>query len=580
MTDLIALGAARTLTRHGDDHRAGSRREFLRERGASLHRTFHAPECACGAQAATGRTVAASQVVELTNDAICICSVDGVIEYCNRAAERLYGWNADEAVGRVAHALFKTIFPVPLDQIEAQLLQTGHWEGELVRIARNGARVTVASRWALQHRSEHAPAQIVEVSHNMTDRRRLEAELAALEERVQRVEHTQAIGRVASGIAHDFNNILGVVLGYSELAQSKASEGRPVAWELDQLMQGAHRGKQLVSQILAFSRSAVCERVPVHVQSVAYETLMLLAASLPAGVRLQRELRAGDTAIAGDATQLHQVLMNLCTNAVQAMPQGGVLSVGLDRVAIAEARTSSHGMLRPGDHVRLQMSDTGTGIPQSLLSRIFDPFFTTKSAGKGTGLGLAIVHGIVTDWQGAIDVESREGAGTTFTVWLQACGEMAGPPVEDLPQLPQGHGESVMIVDDEPALVRIAEETLAQLGYDAAGFHSSAAALEALRAGPDRYDVVLADATMSGPTGTDLAHEIRKLSADVPIMLMSGHCETRMSTEARPAGIARVVCKPLLRRDLAEALSAVFTVWPDKTLAPDSSAMARIHDGA
>jgi CheY-like chemotaxis protein len=272
--------------------------------------------------------------------------------------------------------------------------------------------------------------------------------------------------------------------------------------------------------------------------------------------------------------------MNLCTNAVQAMPQGGAVSVRLDRVAIIEARSCSHGIVPPGQHMRLQVSDTGTGIPSALLSRIFEPFFTTKGAGKGTGLGLALVHGIVTSWRGAIDVVSGENAGTTFTVWLQACGEMAGPPVGDQPQLPQGHGELVMIVDDEPALVRIAEQTLAQLGYDAAGFHSSAAALEAFRAQPDRYDIVLTDTTMPGLTGTDLAREIRKRRADVPIMLMSGHWEARMSTEAQPADISRVACKPLLRRDLAEALSAVFTELPDKTPAPDSAAMTRLHCGA
>jgi signal transduction histidine kinase len=224
----------------------------------------------------------------------------------------------------------------------------------------------------------------------------------------------EAIGTFGGGIAHDFNNILGAVLGYGELAQKKAGEGNAIEHELDQVMQAGQRGKRLVEQILAFSRAGVGDRVPVHVRSVIAETLALLAPSLPPAVHLQQALDADGAAVMGDATQLHQVAMNLCTNAVQAMTGAGVLTVTLDRHELGRQRSLSHGLLAPGPFVRLSVSDTGSGMPPSVLARIFDPFFTTKGVGKRTGLGLSLVHGIVAESLGAIDV-------TTWRRRLAAC---------------------------------------------------------------------------------------------------------------------------------------------------------------
>ena len=400
-------------------------------------------------------------------------------------------------------------------------------------------------------------AGVVEYVGAVTDvtRRKLaEAERLKLEERLRQAEKMEAIGTLAGGIAHDFNNILGAILGYGELAQRKVHDGNPIEDELDQVMQAGNRGKRLVEHILAFSRSGSANRVAVHVQSVVEETLALLAASLPEGVRLEQRLAAGDAAVVGDATQLHQVAMNLCTNAVQAMVGRGVVTVTLEREEVVEQRALSHGELEPGAYVRLAVSDTGSGIARAALERIFDPFFTTKGVGKGTGLGLSLVHGIVAESRGAIDVSTREGEGTTFTVWLPYSGETEAPPAEDMAELPQGSGESVMIVDDERPLVRLAEETLAQLGYDPAGFESSVAALEAFRAEPHRYDVVLTDQTMPELTGTELAREIRQLRPEVPIVLMSGYKGAKLTALAQAVGVREILHKPLISRDIAEAL--------------------------
>jgi CheY-like chemotaxis protein len=322
-------------------------------------------------------------------------------------------------------------------------------------------------------------------------------------------------------------------------------------------MHAGARGKGLVDRILAFSHSGMGERVALHAQSVVEETLELLAASLPADVRLERQLDAVDAAVLGDATQFHQVTMNLCTNAVQAMAQGGVLTVALNRVSVGKRHLLSHGTLSAGRYVRLSVSDTGSGIPPAVLERIFEPFFTTKRVGDGTGLGLALAHGIVTDFGGVIDVATQVDVGTTFTIWLPATGE--APRLLDKPadDLPRGNGETVMIVDDERALVALAEETLAELGYEPVGFDSSLAALQAFRADAERFDLVLTDETMPDLTGTELAREMRQLRPDIPIILMSGYSGALLNERAQAAEVVDVLRKPLVRRDIAVPVSRI-----------------------
>jgi PAS domain S-box-containing protein len=388
-------------------------------------------------------------------------------------------------------------------------------------------------------------------------RRVQEREREQMQRQLQQAVKMEAIGRLAGGIAHDFNNILGAILGYGELAQNNLSEGGPVRHQIDQVMQAGARGKGLVERILAFSRSGIGERVPLPVQSVVEETLELLAASLPGNVHLEKRLDALDTAAVGDATQFHQVVMNLCTNAVQAMDRGGVLRVALERVEVGVSRLLSHGTLQSGCYVSLSVSDTGSGIPPAVLERMFDPFFTTKRVGDGTGLGLALVHGIVAEFGGVIDVATQVGVGTTFTIWLPTVGQISTLPSKPSGDLPRGNGETVMIVDDERALVALAEETLAELGYEPVGFDSSLAALQAFREEPKRFDLVLTDETMPDLMGTELAREIRRVRPEVSIILMSGYSGPQLSERAQAAGVADVLRKPLIRRDIAEPVARV-----------------------
>jgi len=388
---------------------------------------------------------------------------------------------------------------------------------------------------------------------DVTDRRTAEADRDRFEAQLRQAQKLEAIGTLAGGIAHDFNNILAAILGYGEMAQKEAIEGTPQQRHIDAAMSAAWRAKSLVERILAFSRSGVGERVPVHVQTIVAEALEAVAASLPAGVVLEQRIEVGDAAVMGDPTQLHQVVMNLCANAVQAMRSAGMLRVSVDAIELAQPRVITTSTLPPGQYVRLEVEDSGVGIAPGVLERIFDPFFTTKEIGVGTGLGLSLVHGIVTDLGGGIEVRSELGRGTTLTVFVPwQCTVVASATVAA--RVPQGAGETVLIVDDEEALVRLGEEIMAGLGYEPVGFASSSAALASFRATPHRFQALLSDEAMPEMTGSELAREVRRIRPDLPILLMSGYVTPALSARARELGVHDVLAKPLVIGDIACSL--------------------------
>ena len=392
---------------------------------------------------------------------------------------------------------------------------------------------------------------------DITDRKRAQEELTRLERRLRQAQRLEAMGTLASGIAHDFNNILGAVLGFGERALRAAPSDSSLAGYLDRIISAGERGRALVDRILAFSSSSAGERLPVHVEKVVAEGLDLLAGRLPSGVRVAAELRAGRAAILGDPTQVHRVLMNLATNAIQAMPSGGVLRVALDVLRVAEARLAAVGGLEPGEYVVLTVADEGTGMPAEVLERIFDPFFTTKETGSGTGLGLSLVHGIVANMEGAIDVTTRQEEGSVFMVYLPRSGAAEVDAGDDAPTLPRGARQRVLLVDDEEALVVLGAETLEEIGYQPLGFTSSSAALQAFRADPNGFDAVITDERMPGMTGSALIKALRAIRRDLPILLMSGFVGGGVASRAREAGADEVLKKPLSERDLATSLARV-----------------------
>ena len=406
-------------------------------------------------------------------------------------------------------------------------------------------------------RFQHGQSQgIAGVSVDIGERKRAESGRQQLEEQLRQAQKLEAIGTLAGGIAHDFNNILSAILGYGELAQKNAAEGTEQWRHIEATIAAGLRAKSLVERILAFSRSGVSERTPVHVQSVVGEALDAVAASAPPGVRLSRKLTAGDAGVLGDPTQIHQVVMNLCANAVQAMRSAGKLEIGLDAVRLESPLAVATSTLPEGSYVRLVVADNGSGIAPGVLARIFDPFFTTKEVGVGTGLGLSLVHGIVTDLGGGIAVESEEGAGSRFTVYLPSCGVVAPPAIRSSGPPVPGDGRTVLLVDDEEPLVRLGEETLAQLGYEPVGFTSAPAALDALAAEPGRFDVLLVDEAMPGLTGSELARQARALAPRLPILLMSGYVTPALVERANEIGVVEVLAKPLAAHEIARALAA------------------------
>jgi nitrogen-specific signal transduction histidine kinase/CheY-like chemotaxis protein len=391
----------------------------------------------------------------------------------------------------------------------------------------------------------------------VTERHASEEEVLRLERQLRQAQRLEAMGTLAGGIAHDFNNILGAILGYGEMALRDAPKGSRLRRDLDSIVTAGERGRALIDRVLAFSRSGLGERVAVHVEKVVGEALELLEAKLPEGIRVETKLRAGRAAMLGDPTQIHQVLMNLATNAIQAMPSGGTLSVSLDTVRGETGRSATIGNIEAGDYVVLTVGDTGTGIPREIIERIFDPFFTTKEVGTGTGLGLSLVHGIVTELGGAIDVASTPGEGSEFTVYLPRSGEAVESDQAEATAMPRGDGQRVLIVDDEEPLTGLAARTLEELGYVPTEFTSSSAALEAFRAEPERFDAVITDERMPGMSGSALIRELRGIRRDIPILLVSGYVGGAVASRGREAGANEVMKKPLSEHELAISVARV-----------------------
>lgn len=399
-----------------------------------------------------------------------------------------------------------------------------------------------------------------QLSREVADRRRAEQEKRKLEHQLRQAQKMQAIGTLAGGIAHDFNNILASIIGYTELGIKKldATEAEAQAGGLpkyfNEVLKAANRARELVRQILIFSRQNEAERVPVFPHIVAQEVAALLRASCPANIIIEMSLDPESGAVLSDPIQMHQVLLNLSTNAQHAMKRtGGTLSIAVDPIELDISVTTSHGQLRPGPYVLITVSDTGHGMDPATLERIFEPFFTTKSVSEGTGMGLAIVHGIVTGQGGAITVQSVLERGTSFQVYLpRHDGPL--PQVTDTRSEGLRGSEHVLVVDDEPQLVALWSELLQGYGYQVTGFTSSLAALSSFRDEPERYDIVLLDQIMPGMTGAELAQNILRTRPGMPIIMATGFSEEITPEVARGIGIAEFVYKPILGNDLATAI--------------------------
>jgi len=385
-----------------------------------------------------------------------------------------------------------------------------------------------------------------------TAERRAEAERLRLEGQLRQAQKMEAIGTLAGGIAHDFNNILAAILGFSELARFAAAGGEDPTPHLLEILKASYRARDLVRQILAFSRRTESAFAPVPLRPLVNEALKLLRATLPATIRLRERLE-GEGRVLGDPTQIHQVVMNLCTNAYQAMEEeGGELEVSLAEQRPAAAPEEVSGA---GRFLRLRVRDTGPGMDPAILNRIFDPYFTTKEPGKGTGLGLAVVHGIVKQHRGRVEVASRPGGGATFDVYFPLLEEQEAPSAGGRGgPAPAGNGERLLFIDDEPALVALAEAVLTGLNYRVIATADARAGLELFCSDPHGFDLVITDMTMPQMTGDRLAREILRLRPGLPVLLCTGYSERLTEEGARRLGAAGLLWKPYLREELAAAV--------------------------
>lgn len=413
-------------------------------------------------------------------------------------------------------------------------------------LASSGVMLMLAGLAAAAHRIARA------------EQRRQDSQ-AALQTQLSRTNRLESLGTLAGGVAHDFNNVLAAVLGYAEMARQGAIDNSRQARQLDQVLRAALRGKALVERILSFSRSGARSATVFEVQPIIDEVLGLLAASLRHGVVLESRFEAIGVRLRGDPTQVFEAVMNLCTNAMQAMPDGGTLTVATARQAIREAQTVSHGQLEAGEYLALSVADDGDGIAADVMDHLFEPFFTTRREHAGTGLGLAVVHGVVAEFGGAIDVQSMPGAGARFTLYLPESHDALAPDATASTATPTGRGQTLMIVDDEPALVELAEELLAELGYEPIGYTDPRAALEALRSEPERYDALLTDEVMPALTGTKLTEALRSFAPRLPVLLISGYGGPQLAARAAAVGVTRVLAKPLQRGELAQVLDQLLS---------------------
>jgi PAS domain S-box-containing protein len=482
----------------------------------------------------------------------------GGILYVSPTFERFTGYRLDEVRGSQYLSL---IHPdhreVSVRQRDETLRIPGKVVVQEVRIRHKDG----GWRWVENTISNllHEPGirAVVMNLRDITERKQADAERARLEQRLRQAEKMEAVGRLAGGIAHDFNNILGGILGYAEMLVETTPAGSPQRRYAQNVLTAATRASALVEQILSYSRSQRGKRVPVELDRIVAETLELVRGSLGHGIRLETWLPEAPLYVVGDPTQLHQIMMNLCTNAIHAMGEHGTLRVSLDPADIDADRVFQHTTLHAGRYARLTVADSGSGMDATTLTRLFEPFFTTKEVGKGTGLGLSLVYGIVTDSAGAIDVASTQGQGSSFAIYLPrvdspvVAGDDAEAPVV------RGNGERVLVVDDEEALMAVTSETLKRLGYEPAAFPDGAAALAEFESQPGSFDAVITDEVMPGLSGTDLARSLRRYRSDLPIMLVSGYIGPMMSERALAAGVDAILKKPVQSHELASALARV-----------------------
>jgi len=477
---------------------------------------------------------------------VLITDTEHRIIYVNPAFERVTGYGAEEVLGRKPDFLGGVRREENLDsRIRAALAAGRSWRGRITNRRKDGTEFIQEGSISSIRDEAGAVVNYVAINRDVTR----EVELEAGQRQSQKLE---AMGILAGGIAHDFNNILTAILGFAELAEQQTAAEDPLRDNLREIVRSGTRARELVSRILAFSRQTKRETRPVELGSLVKETLKLLRASIPSTIGIEQRISEDHGLVLADATEIHQVVMNLCTNAAQAIgDRPGTITVSVRR---------THGA--SGEWMELSVSDDGAGMDEEIQVHMFEPFYTTKEAGKGTGLGLTMVHGIVSQMEGQIQVESSPGGGTSLRILLpvrEGDGEPGEAPVDEVPR---GRGERILLVDDEDAVRAVCARTLAALDYKVTAVSNAPDALRYVERDPDGFQLVLTDLTMPEMTGLDLARGLSRFAPRLPIVLMTGSIGRDMEETAREAGIARLLCKPFRRSEVASVVRAILDAAP------------------
>lgn len=495
--------------------------------------------------------------IEQAAEMMIITDPEGAIQYVNPAFEHVTGYSAEEVKGQNPRILKSgRQNPAFYRDLWKTITEGKNWQGRFINRRKDGTLYTEEASISPVMDGKGGISNFVAVKRDITSEMNLERRLV-------QAQKMEAIGTLAGGIAHDFNNILSAMIGFTEIVEEDLPEGSRNREDLGEVITACNRARDLVKQILQFSRQGEQEVKPLRLDLIVNETLKMLRSSLPTSIEIRQSIAPNPPAVVANHTQAHQIIMNLCTNAAQAIEdEHGVIEVVLDDVQLDKDSAAGVGDLKPGRYVRLKVRDSGTGISGEIRERIFEPYFTTKKAGEGTGLGLSVVYGIVKEYGGDISVESPEGGGTTFTIYFPTSSGIETDQVTAGQEaLPLGR-ERILFVDDEPPIAKLGEQHLKRLGYRVTTRQSSREALELFQADPRQFDLVVTDLTMPHMTGDELALEILNIRPDIPIIMCTGYSKRLSEKQAMEIGIQAFVMKPLAQHELANTIRRVLDEKP------------------
>ncbi|HEX6280268.1 MAG TPA: PAS domain S-box protein [Pyrinomonadaceae bacterium] len=488
-----------------------------------------------------------AELLDKTRDAIIVCDLQYRILFWNSGAKRMYGWDSMEVI---AKDLPELLFPRGRSEFIAQFVEfekSGEWTGEVRRLTKDGKEKVVNARWTLVSDEQGRPDYVLIVHTDLTEQKRAE-------EHLMRAQRMESIGTLAGGIAHDLNNVLSPILMAVDMINQNDPDPQIARWT-GMIRENAQRGAEMIKQVLTFARGAGSERVPTQVRHLLKDMIEVLKDLLPKSVSVKFDIQSDLLPTLADPNQIYQALMNLCINARDAMPAGGVLTLIASNIEIDENYSVVNPLASPGNYIVISVEDTGQGIPRDVLDRIFDPFFTTKEVGKGTGLGLSTAQTVVTAHKGFINVYTEAGKGARFSVYLPAIFDEARERSSEMPDLPRGNGEMILVVDDEADMRTIAKATLEKHGYRVLTAVDGTDAIGTFTQHRDDVALVLTDMAMPYLDGIATIRAIRHIVPDVRFVAMSGMMDVAASSELESLNVSGILSKPFTTTALLTELS-------------------------